>query len=449
MTRFFRTKTALTLLAFANIHLAQAKVPAEQVERLSKDLTPVGAERAGNKNGTIPVWDGGLVKPPAGFDATQGWSDPYAADKPLYVITGANAEQYKDKLAPGQLALLKRYPNYKMAVYPTRRTAGYPAAVYENVRKEAAAADTANDGNSVVNASATTVPFPLPRNGVEAIWNHIFRYRGITVDRTVSEFPVQPNGSFTPVKRQEEIIFALGMTPPSPGMLFYYRTQFKAPSSIAGDMILAHDFIDQFTKPRAAWVYNPGTRRVLRAPEISYDSPRQGLDGLSTIDDYDGYNGAPDRYEWNLVGKKEMIISYNNYKLTDKSLKYADIVKPGVLNQSFVRYEVHRVWVVEAKLRQGKSHIYGKRVYYLDEDSWQVAHGDLYDGRGELWRVLEQYGVQYYDAPTFWLAGSSQYDLQSRRYVSSGLANEEKPMRFTLRLKTADFSSDALRRAGD
>jgi hypothetical protein len=219
MTRFFLSKTALILLALSSIHLAQAKAPAEQVERLSRDLTPVGAERAGNKSGTIPAWDGGLVKPPAGFDATQGWSDPYAADKPLYVITGANAEQYKEMLAPGQMALLKRYPNYKMAVYPTRRSAGYPAAVYENVRKEAAAADTANDGNSVVNASATTVPFPLPRNGVEAIWNHIFRYRGITVDRTVSEFPVQANGSFTPVKRQEEIIFALGMTPPSPGKI--------------------------------------------------------------------------------------------------------------------------------------------------------------------------------------------------------------------------------------
>jgi hypothetical protein len=214
-------------------------------------------------------------------------------------------------------------------------------------------------------------------------------------------------------------------------------------------MILAHDFIDQYKTPRAAWVYNSGTRRVLRAPEISYDSPRQGLDGLSTIDDYDGYNGSPDRYEWKLLGKREMFISYNNYALTDKGLKYADLVKPSVMNQDYVRYELHRVWAVEAALRSGKSHIYAKRVYFLDEDSWQIAHGDLYDGRGELWRVLEQYGVQYYNAPAFWLAGSAQYDLQSRRYVSSGLANEEKPMLFAPNMKPDAFSPSALRRAGN
>lgn len=442
-------KLSLLALLLAVALQVHAKLPAVQVERLGKDLTPVGAEKAGNKDGSIPSWDGGIVTAPAGFDAARGWADPYKADKPLYTITGANAEQYKDKLAPGQLALLKRYPEYKLVVYPTRRSAGSPASVYEDVKKEAGAADTVNEGNSVVNVTRSTVPFPIPQSGVEAIWNHIFRYRGMTISRTISEFPVQTNGAFTPVKRNEEIIFPLGMTPPAPDMLFFYQTQFTSPSSIAGDMILAQDFIDQYKTPRAAWVYNPGTRRVLRAPEITYDSPRQGLDGLSTIDDYDGYNGAPDRYQWKLVGKKEMIISYNNFKLTDKSLKYADIIKPGVMNQDLVRYELHRVWVVEATLRTGKSHIYGKRVYYLDEDSWQVAHGDLYDGRGELWRVLEQYGVQYYDAPAFWLAGSSQYDLQSRRYVSSGLSNEEKPMRFTPNLKVTDFTPQALRRAGN
>lgn len=445
-----QTHPALVAVALLAAALqAHAKLPAAEVERLGKELTPVGAERAGNKDGSIPVWDGGLTKAPEGFDPNKGWANPYKADKPLFTITGANADQYKDRLAPGQLAMLKRYPSYKMVVYPTRRSAASPASVYEHVKKEAAAADTINDGNSVVNVARSTVPFPMPNSGIEAIWNHIFRYRGMTITRTVSEFPVKTDGGFTPVKRTEEIIFPIGMEPPVPGKLFLYQTRFTAPSSIAGEMILAHDFIDQYATPRAAWVYNPGTRRVLRAPEISYDSPRQGLDGLSTIDDYDGYNGSPDRYEWKLLGKREMYISYNNYALTDKSLKYADLVKPGVMNQDYVRYELHRVWAVEATLRSGKSHIYAKRVYFLDEDSWQVAHGDLYDGRGELWRVLEQYGVQYYNAPAFWLAGSTQYDLQSRRYVSSGLANEEKPMVFMPNMKPDEFSTSALRRAGN
>lgn len=426
---------------------AAARPTAEQVARLGKDLTPVGAERAGNKDGTIPSWEGGVTKPPAGFDPAKGWADPYASDKPLYTITAANAEQYKDKLAPGQLALLKRYPTYKMVVYPTRRSAAFPESIYTAVKAEAGKIDTANDGNSVLDVVGSTVPFPIPNTGVEAIWNHAFRYRGATLVRHQTEFPVQANGAFTPVKRYEETIFGNGLKD-TPNVLFYFRTSYKAPSSIAGEVLLAHDYIDQVKQPRAAWVYNPGTRRVLRAPQVAYDTPRNGVDGLSTIDDYDGFNGSPDRFQWKLVGKKEMIVSYNNNRLTDKSLKYADIVKPGTMNQDLVRYELHRVWVVEATLRPGQNHVYGKRVYFLDEDSWQIAHGDLYDGRGELWRVLEIHGVQYYDAPAFFIAGSAQYDLQARRYVSSGLTNEEKPIRFNVPLRSADFTTDALRRAG-
>ncbi|RRS06097.1 DUF1329 domain-containing protein [Aquabacterium soli] len=445
-----RVRTTLTLAALCALGLttAQAKLSSAEIERLSKDLTPIGAERAGNKDGSIPKWEGGLTKAPAGFDAKKGWADPYAADKPLFSITAANAEQHKDKLAPGQLALLKRYPSYKIDVYPTRRSAAFPESAYEAVKAEAGKIDSANEGNSVLNQVASTVPFPIPKTGVEAIWNHAFRYRGDTLIRDQTEFPVQTNGSFTPVKRHEETIFSNGLKNGS-NVLFYFRTTYKAPSSIAGDALLAHDFIDQVKQPRAAWVYNPGTRRVLRAPEVSYDTPRNGVDGLSTVDDYDGFNGSPDRFDWKLVGKKEMIIPYNNFKLTDKSLKYTDIIKPGTYNQSLVRYELHRVWVVEATLKAGKSHVYSKRVYYLDEDSWQIAHGDLFDGRGELWRVLEIFGVQYYNAPAFFIGGSAQYDLQARRYVSSGLTNEEKPIQFNVPLKPSDFTPDALRRIGN
>lgn len=434
------------LLTLASLN-APGKTTNEQIARLGKDLTPVGAEKAGNKDGTIPPWEGGVTKAPAGFDPNKGVADPFAADKPLYTITGANAEQYKDKLAPGQLALLKRYPSYKMVVYPSRRSAAFPETVYAAVKAEAGKIETANEGNSVLNAVSSTAPFPVPTTGVEVIWNHAFRYRGGTLVRNQTEFPVQTNGAFTPVKRYEETIFGNGLKD-SPNVLFYFRTSYRAPSSIAGEVLLAHDFIDQVKQPRAAWVYNPGTRRVLRAPEIAYDTPRNGVDGLSTIDDYDGYNGSPDRYTWKLAGKHEMIISYNNNKLTDKSLKYTDIIKPGTMNQDLVRYELHRVWVVEATLRTGKSHVYGKRVYYIDEDSWQIAHADLYDGRNELWRVLEVHGVQYYEAPAYFIAGSAQYDLQARRYVSSGLTNEEKPIRFNVPLRPADFTTDALRRAG-
>jgi hypothetical protein len=436
------------LLTLCSINVLAAAT-AEQVARLGKDLTPVGAERAGNKDGTIPAWTGGLTKAPAGFDPNKGHLDPFAADKPLFTISAANAEQYKDKLAPGQLAMLKRYPSYKMLVYPTRRSAGYPDELYANIAREARTAEMSNGGDTVTGVRKSSVPFPVPVAGQEAVLNHLYRSTGGSVQREIVEFPVNTDGSFTPVRRMETYVDLTALVDPPENLRFVFRTIFTSPSNIAGQAILVFDGLDQVKQDRNAWVYNPGSRRVLRAPSIAYDSPRDGVDGLSTIDDYDGFNGRFDRYDFKLVGKREMFVSYHNYRLVDKSLKYKDIVKQGTLNQDLVRYELHRVWVVEATLKPGKSHVYAKRLLYIDEDSWQIAHYDAYDGRGELWRVFEGHAIQFYDAPTQYYAGTAQYDLQARRYVASALTNEEKPYRFRVPYKLSDYTADALRRMGN
>lgn len=449
MTRDSVVRLGVFALGVTLTAAACAKAPADQVARLGKDLTPVGAEVAANKDGSIPAWTGGLTKAPAGFNPAKGYVDPFAAEKPLYTITQNNVDEYKDRLAPGQQALLKRYPNYKLVVYPSHRSAASPSAVYEAVRAEAGQIELGPGGNGILNLQRSTVPFPVPQNGLEVIWNTAFRYRGNSVERSVVEFPVQVNGTFTPVRRNEQILFRSGLAASPDNQLFFYLTTFVAPSSVAGEATLLHEFVDQVKQPRAAWVYNPGSRRVLRAPEVAFDTPRTGTDGLGTMDDYDGYTGSPERYNWKLLGKREMIISYNNYKLSDKSLKYSQIVKPQVLNQDLVRYELHRVWVVEATLKPGKNHLYAKRVYFLDEDTWQIVHADAYDGRGDLWRVFEQYSMQYYDVPAHWGVGAASYDLQARRYVASALSNEEPPYVFNTPMSPADFSTSALRRKGD
>jgi hypothetical protein len=428
---------------------ALAGLPTADVERLGKDLTPTGAEKAGNKDGTIPQWEGGMAKAPAGFDAKNGYADPFASEAPLYTITAANMAQHKDKLAPGQMEMLKRYPSYKMNVYKTHRTAAYPQSVYDAIKNEAGKADLAAGGNGVTGTVRSTVPFPIPKTGIEVIWNHVMRHRGGSIQRFSAEFPVQTNGAFTPVTRTETIAFAQSMPNPEPNRLLYYLSTLTGPSAVAGEALMVVDSLDQVKESRQAWTYNPGQRRVLRAPNVAYDSPGQGADGLRTTDDYDGFNGAPDRYDWKLVGKKEMLVSYNNYKLASKALKYTDIVRPGHINQDHVRYEMHRVWVVEATLKKDKRHVYGKRTFYIDEDSWQTAHTDNYDGRGELWRVHEIEAIQYYDAPTAYMAGEVQYDLQARRYLVTGLTNQEKPVKFGLKLDPSNFTPDSLRRSSN
>lgn len=442
--RLLGAASLFTLLAATP---AFAGMTAQEAARLGKDLTPVGAEAAGNKAGTIPAWTGGMTKPPPGYDrASGGFVNPFANEKPLYTVTGANADQYKDKLAPGQIALLKRYPAYKMHVYPTHRTAAQSQATYDIVKNEGQKAELAEGGNGVLNVHATPVPFPIPKSGVEVIWNHMMYNRGDTFIRYSTEFPVHTNGSFTPLKRTEWRAVAAALEGAEPNRLSYYKNVTTAPSSIAGEATLVHEPLDQAKEPRLAWTYNPGQRRVLRAPSVGHDSPGTGTDGLRTVDDYDGFNGSPERFDWKLIGKKEMLIGYNNYKLFDKGLKYKDIIKETGIDQDLVRYELHRVWHVQATLKAGARHVYSRRDFYVSEDTWQIAHKDEYDGRGELWRVHEFQLMHDYDRLLPDYAANVLYDLQSRRYLVHRLLNEERPSEYNVPMKLSQFTPDALRR---
>lgn len=433
------------LMVFA--HQANADASAKDIARLGKDLTPVGAEKAGNADGSIPAWEGGLTKPPAGFDRNNGYLNPYSADKVIATVTAANLAQYQALLAPGQIELLKRYPSYRMKVYATRRSAGFPAWFYETVQRDASKAKLNEGGTGVQGVMSTpSIPFPLPKTGAEVIENHKLRYRSESARLNMSVGSVQANGTFTPIRWLYEVDFTAKMPDAEPNRLLYFKQVTLSPSNSAGESTVTIDPIDQSKEARQAWTYNPGQRRVLRAPDIGYDTPYFNVDGLATVDDSDMFNGALDRFDWKLVGKKEMLISYNNYELASKALKYADVIKAGTINQDLPRYEKHRVWVVEATLKPGARHIYAKRVFFVDEDSWQIAHIDQYDARGGLWRVHEAHAMQYYDMPGLWYALTTQYDLQAQRYFFEFLANEDKVPVFNSPKSRSAYTPESLRR---
>lgn len=424
---------ALVLLAGNSM----AAVSPQDAAKLGSSLTPLGAEKAGNAAGSIPAWTGGITQAPAGYKGSGTHHiDPFAADKPLFTITRANLAQYRDQLTPGQVALFETYPDsFQMPVYPSRRSGSAPQWVYANTAKNAVSAKLLDGGNGFADAFGG-IPFPIPQNGVEALWNHIARYRGTYVVRRASEVAVQRNGSYSLVTSQQEALFKFydpkGSYASLNNILFYYLSATRSPARLAGGAVLVHETLDQVKQPRQAWGYNAGQRRVRRAPNLAYDTPISAADGLRTADDTDMFNGAPDRYDWKLLGKREIYIPYNSYKLTSAQVKYKDLLQVGHLNPAYTRYELHRVWVVEGTLKTGARHIYSKRTLYLDEDSWQAAVVDQYDGRGELWRVSMAYLKNYYELPTTWSALDVFHDLQARRYHVQNLDNEEA--------NTIDFS---------
>lgn len=428
--------------------VATAVEAAPDHSRLGKDLTPVGAERAGNAEGTIPAWDGGLMQPPAGWTPQQGYVDPFASDKPLFTIDATNAAQYDAKLTRGQAALLKKYPkNFRMIVYPTRRTVGYPQAVTDKV--VAQAGKTTLQGFGLKHLDGSTVPFPIPDNGLEAVWNHLVRYLGGGIVRTGHSFPVRASGDYYKIGFKAQRIYSQNVEGAEPNRLFYALGYFTEPATLRGTIFLVHEPVDQVAEQRSAWIYNSGARRVRRAPDLAYDGINDGSEGMLTTDQVDGYNGAPDRYEWKLLGKREVYVPYNTYRLSDKTLRYKDIIRPNSINPEYVRYELHRVWVVEGTLKPGQRHIYGKRTLYLDEDSWSVLAEDAYDTRGGLWRAAMHGLVQAYDAQVPFYRFGIYHDLDSGGYLVGGLDNEiREPIRFDARGKLTDFQPDALRRLG-
>ncbi|MBA4502205.1 DUF1329 domain-containing protein [Marinobacterium marinum] len=445
MTTYF--PTTIGLLSLSVSLAVQAAVPSDQAARLGQSLTPVGAEAQGNAEGSIPAWTGGLARDDARY------ANPFADEQPLFIITAENVEQYADRLSPGQHALFKRYPDsFRMPVYPTHRTAAYPDAVYEKARNNALKTELTNDGNGLNNFNET-IAFPIPQNGLEVIWNHITRYRGGALERTFVQVPVQSNGSFTPIRINEKSSWPDYLTDKDStdkdNILLYFVQQVQAPARLTGEVLLVHETLNQVEQPRQAWTYNAGQRRVRRAPQIAYDAPGTASDGQRTTDNLDIFNGAPDRYNWELIGKQELYIPYNSFKLADRSLKYDDILQPGHLNPEHTRYELHRVWTVEATLKDDERHIYGKRVFYIDEDSWQIAIADHYDTRDQLWRVAEGHAFPYRDALVPWYSAEALYDLQSGRYLVGSLTNEEgQGFDFTQRFKYSDFTPQAIRRLG-
>ncbi len=450
-------KNSLIILGCALLLVAGASVPAwaeataEEIARLGNDLTPMGAEKAGNAEGTIPAWTGGITTPPASYVPGEHYVNPYADDKVLFTITPDNVDQHADKLTVGQVALLNTYSDYKMNVYPTHRSASFPQRIYDKTKEIAATAHTVENGYGVEGA-INGIPFPIPKQGVEAIWNHILRYRSDSAARDIGQAAPTRGGKYTMVQFHDEFYMLYSMEGKTEADLnnkvLYFKQEVMAPARLAGGILLVQESMNQVKEHRQAWLYNPGQRRVRRAPNVAYDNPGTASDAMRTSDQFDMYNGAVDRYNWELIGKKEIYVPYNSYKLQDPTVKFKDILTPLHINQDLVRYELHRVWVVDATLKEGARHIYKRRTFYLDEDSWQIVAVDAYDKRDQLWRVSEAHVINYYNVPTIWTALEVHTDLQAGRYLAIGLNSENAPYKFNIKRSAEDYTPAALRRAG-
>ncbi len=460
-----RSKTCAPALAVMALALslgggaARAKVSAAEAERLGKDLTCVGAEAAANKDGSIPAFSGKWLGTPPGIDyrpnVGQFPVDPYKDDKPLFTITAQNQAQYAEKLTDGQKAMFAKYPQtFRIPVYQSRRDFRYPDFVCTMAKRNALAAEIADGGLNIKGAVKGAVPFPMPKDGIEVLWNHTLPYRATTEEIIRDTANISSNGTIA-WGRQHNHSFGMNNNPadagkPQEGVQAYNKQFLLLPEREKGSVSVTQEPIDFAHNKRLAWSYDPGTRRVRQLPEFGFDQPLGGTGGKMTIDQDRLFNGSPERYNWKLVGKREAYIPANPYRIHSPTVKYADLIKPGHANPDYMRYELRRVWVVEGTLKEGFRHVFGKRVLFIDEDTWHAVMSDYYDARGQLW----QWGlINYYYAFEMqaWHAGTSFYhDLNSGGYVGYYLyqQREKGPILNELKYRPDQFTPEAARAAG-
>lgn len=442
------------LLSLAVSVSAHAAASAEDIAKLGQSLTILGAEKAANADGTIPEYTGGNTTLPNGFNAGESMRpNPYADEKPRLVIKGADVEAHKEQLTATVAELMKRYPDFRLDVYPTHRSAAYPQWVLDNTLKNAAQATNSEDGMGVSNALPGT-PFPIPADGTQAIWNHLLRYMGGTAESKFDNWNVDNAGVATLATTGEATVNfpfyenEARTTTGEPKETFYrIKLNYTAPARRAGEATLIQDALNPLEQPRRAWQYLPGQRRVKLAPDLAYDTPNPGSAGASTYDDTFVFSGSIDRFDWKLLGKKELLVPYNNYKIVyDTDVE--GMLTPNVVNPDFVRWELHRVWVVEATLKPGKRHIYHRRVFYLDEDTWQALASDEYDARGEIYRGSLAFPAPSYDVKVPVGPAHMIYDLIKGSYNITGMTGPYGGVKFVPPLSPVKWTPESLAGVG-
>lgn len=429
-----------------------AAVTADEAAALKTTLTPIGAERAGNKDGTIPAWTGGYTgAAPAGYKPGGPPVDPFPADKPLYSITPENVSRYVDKLPEGALALFKTYPKtFRIDVYPTRRTAAHPQWVYDNTFKNATRANTTDNGVFFQGAYGG-IPFPIPKSGHEAMWNHLLVYQGEAVQRNYYNYLASTSGKLTMISRGA-VWYLFPYYQKNGSLETYSGVHTKValvqsePAFKAGESFLLHHWT---TKLSDAWQYLAGQRRVRKAPTVAYDTPNDVTSGLENYDETAIFAGALDRYNFKIVGKREMIIPYN----TNKIHEVASPEKYFVGNHpspDLLRWELHRVWEVEGTVAEGKRHTVPKRRFYLDEDTWGAVWADLWDAQGKLTRSNFGMPVILFDGGFVHpIAAYGSFNHLTGAAVISGVVDRTVPFwSLTDRKPDSFFTPDALAATG-
>ena len=263
-------------------------------------------------------------------------------------------------------------------------------------------------------------PFPIPKTGKQVIWNHLLRWCGVTIRDPSGNYQVTPTGeiilrSYADVQDQWPYYFE-GRESEFTGVYEQNYISDTAPAYVEGESVMVMDNVNPLENPAKAWQYLLGERRVRLAPQLTYDTPIDITGDVLNWDESVMFIGALDQYDCKIIGKKEIYVPYNSNKTWATPIK--DVLGQHFTNPDVLRFELHRVWVVEMTLAAGKRNVDARRTMYVDEDTWLILTEEIYDAGGGLWKHFQAVPALCSDFP---LHGPGfytiNYDFHSQSYV--------------------------------
>jgi hypothetical protein len=422
-----RTFSLLASVSLMVLKTSRASATASNdASLLTTTLTQMGAERAGNADGSIPAWTGGLTTLLDGLKPNDYVPELFPEEQPLVVIDSSNMADHADRLSEGVMAMMTKY-GYTIKVYPTHRTAAAPQGVYDCIAQNLNSAQLDSRGGRFgFNNAFGGIPFPIPDAsdpvgaGAQIMWNNVAKWWGYAYNVDLEGWVVSNDQLSLAFKEHAKYYYPYyvpnGSLASYNGILQQQQDPYFAPQNLVGQNIIVWTYNEPYDHPQQAWELLNGQGRVRRAPEIAFDTPSSNADGICGYDEYYGFNGSLERYDWKCLGKKEMYIPYNNNGLYASAPEKA--LQSHFIDPNLVRWELHRCWVVEAVLHPGERNVLARRQFYIDEDTWIMGVGDAWDANDKLFKVNLLYNNCRPDLPGTVAGQNTIHNLQTDDYAS-------------------------------
>ena len=429
--RDFGLLAGTSLATATALRPAQAQSATPDASLLTTTLTPMGGERAGNADGSIPAWTGGLTSAPLPATAPVA-VHLFEDEQPLYTIDASNMAQYADLLTEATKFQITKY-GVSLQVFTTHRTAAVPQYVADNTAKNVTSAQfDPRGGRFGFTGAYGGAPFPIINTsdplvgGAQLIWNHLTAWVGYSDLTMFAPGVVVINGQLTLVAGTlSRTIYPYydpnGTVANFDGYFSKGHYYDQAPSSVEGGETLVWHSTNVSQNPDIVWSLLNGQGRVRKAPDQAYDTPNPESNGIANLDESSCFYGNPSQYDWSYIAKKEMLVPYNCNKLCFVDIQ--EFLGAHAPKPEYIRWEKHRVWVVEANLAPGEHNVNAKRRFYIDEDTWVALLGEGYDAQGNL---VKGYGIYNQCVPS--LPGTIElstatYNLTNGDFIFNGNNN--------------------------